>query len=381
VRAPPSCEIAPSIRKPPLSRLEDTGEDGVSLRCARPACPESLLAKPPPHVPQHQHGDHHVVEWAEDGHELGDEVDGIEQPRQQANQGQPNPQRSGPISDQIAHQSEDIGHHPDKLGQPRVLWLERPQERDESHPDEQQAQDDPAAKRPFHSQRVGPRYPDARFVAGRNRERCGRMGNPRRSGTRCGKTILSGGIGTIVSAGGSYVGMDIDVVSVTERPAEASSGVSEAGFTALVTEHHGDLVRLAYAIVGNPDNANDVAQSAWAAAWRNRHRLREPSKVRGWLLTIAANEARRSLRRRRLRQFIPLVDDSGPTVVARIPEDQIDLIQAFQRLRPRDREILARRYALGETSQEIAEQVGMSDSGVRVRIGRLLRMLREELLK
>lgn len=174
--------------------------------------------------------------------------------------------------------------------------------------------------------------------------------------------------------------MDIELASVTEPPAEASPAVSEAGFTALVAEHHRDLVRLAYAIVGDPDLANDVAQSAWAAAWRNRSRLREPEKVRGWLLTIAANEARRSLRRRRLRQLIPLPDDWARSVPARPPDDQIDLIQAIQRLRPRDREILARRFALGETSQEIAEQVGMSDSGVRVRIGRLLQMLREELL-
>lgn len=195
------------------------------------------------------------------------------------------------------------------------------------------------------------------------------------------KELALFGRGTIVVAGGSYVGMDIDVASVTDLPTEASPGVSETGFTALVADHHGDLVRLAYAIVGDPDLAKDVAQSAWAAAWRNRHRLREPDKVRGWLLTIAANEARRSLRRRRLRQFIPLADDRGRTVPAPPPDEQIDLIQAIQRLRPRDREILARRYALGESSQEIGEQVGMSDSGVRVRIGRLLEMLREELLK
>lgn len=176
--------------------------------------------------------------------------------------------------------------------------------------------------------------------------------------------------------------MNIDVLSsVTEQPAEGSPAVSETGFTALVGEHHADLVRLAYAMVGDPDTANDVAQSAWAAAWRSRHRLREPEKVRGWLLTIAANEARRSLRRRRLRQLVPLFHDAGRAAPARQTDEHIDLVQAIQRLRPRDREILARRYALGETSQEIAEQVGMSDSGVRVRIGRLLLMLREELLK
>lgn len=175
--------------------------------------------------------------------------------------------------------------------------------------------------------------------------------------------------------------MDIDVASSITRRDDVSPLDSEAAFAALVAAHHRDVVRLAYAIVGDPDVANDVAQSAWTAAWRNRSRIREPEKVRGWLLTIAANEARRSLRRRRLRQFVSLADDRGPTVAAGQPENQIDLVEALQRLRPRDREILARRYALGETSREIAEHIGMSDSGVRVRIGRLLGSLREELSK
>lgn len=175
--------------------------------------------------------------------------------------------------------------------------------------------------------------------------------------------------------------MDIDVPSAIRPRGGASPLESEAAFTELVADHHRDLVRLAYAMVGDPDVANDVAQSAWTAAWRNRSRLREPEKVRGWLLTIAANEARRSLRRRRLLHFIPLVDDRGTTVAAGQPDDQIDLVEALQRLPLRDREMLARRYALGETSQEIGEHIGMRDSGVRVRIGRLLDSLRKELLK
>ena len=187
--------------------------------------------------------------------------------------------------------------------------------------------------------------------------------------------------GTIPLAPGSYGGMDIDVASATKQRCDASPLDSEAAFAALVADHHRDLVRLAYAIVGDPDVANDVAQAAWTAAWRNRRRLREPEKVRGWLLTIAANEARRWLRRRRLWQLISLADDTGSTVAAGQPDAQIDLVEALQRLPPRDREILARRYALGETSQEIADHVGLSDSGVRVRIGRLLDSLRKELLK
>lgn len=156
---------------------------------------------------------------------------------------------------------------------------------------------------------------------------------------------------------------------------------AEAYFTALVADHHADLIRLAYAMVGEVPLAQDVAQAAWAAAWKHRAALRDPTKTRSWLLTITANEARRALRGRRLRRWLPLASEAGavPAAAVRDREGAIDLVAALQRLPARDRQILALRYALGETSAEIGQQVGLSDSGVRVRLGRLLAILREEL--
>lgn len=84
--------------------------------------------------------------------------------------------------------------------------------------------------------------------------------------------------------------MDIDVASAIKQRGDASPLDSEAAFAALVADHHRDLVRLAYAIVGDPDVANDVAQAAWTAAWRNRRRLREPEKVRQRQLGIGPRD-------------------------------------------------------------------------------------------
>jgi RNA polymerase sigma factor (sigma-70 family) len=54
-------------------------------------------------------------------------------------------------------------------------------------------------------------------------------------------------------------------------------------------------------------------------------------------------------------------------------------VAALQRIPPRDRLIVVLRYGLGETSAEIGRQVGLSDSGVRVRLSRVLAQLREVL--
>lgn len=57
----------------------------------------------------------------------------------------------------------------------------------------------------------------------------------------------------------------------------------------------------------------------------------------------------------------------------------VDLAGALRELDPPDRELLALRYVLELTSQEIATHLGISPEGVRSRLHRLVNRLREEL--
>lgn len=157
------------------------------------------------------------------------------------------------------------------------------------------------------------------------------------------------------------------------------SDVDSESFAEIVSAYHADLLRLAGAMTGDAELARDVAQAAWVAAWQHRSALRDPAKLRGWLLTITANQARAALRRRKLQRRLMLADTPQTVQGADGGENRLDLIAALQRLPVRDRQILALRYALGESSAEIGRQCGLTESAVRVRIGRLLSRLREEL--
>lgn len=161
----------------------------------------------------------------------------------------------------------------------------------------------------------------------------------------------------------------------------ASQG-DEVAFARLVAEHHAAMARVAFAIVGNVDGARDAVQSAWVIAWRRLASLREPEQVGAWLVAIAANEARQLLRRERrvtvtdisagIEASHPVGDPSGRITA-------LDLERVLARLKPDDRALVALRFVGGLDSNEIARHLGISASGVRSRLDRVLDRLRADL--
>jgi RNA polymerase sigma factor (sigma-70 family) len=175
--------------------------------------------------------------------------------------------------------------------------------------------------------------------------------------------------------------IDVTLVEATVR--SAASG-DETAFARLVAEHHAAMVRVAWVIADDPDIALDAVQSAWAIAWRELRRLREPARVAPWLVAIAANETRAAMRRQRRRMVteVAIVPEhpTGPTSAD--PADSIaslDLDRALMHLSSDERRLLALRYVAGFDSGDIGRMTGTSASGVRSRLSRLLERLRKDL--
>jgi len=161
----------------------------------------------------------------------------------------------------------------------------------------------------------------------------------------------------------------------------AASG-DEVAFARIVADHHEDMRRVC-AIVCGDDLAEDAVQAAWPRAWRKLGSVRQPERLRPWLISIAVNEAKQVLRktsRRRLK--VELVRDETDRPGGLDPAQGIDLIDlraAMDRLDPDDRALLAMRYVAGFNATELSTALGISASGTRNRLERLLAGLREEL--
>jgi RNA polymerase sigma factor (sigma-70 family) len=167
----------------------------------------------------------------------------------------------------------------------------------------------------------------------------------------------------------------------TTQVVEQAVAGDEVAFGRIVDAYHRDLLRVAYVIAGNEQLAQDAVQAAWVTAWRKLGSLREPERLRPWLVAVAANEARHLVRSRNRRQVAEIRvrstgdPDGDPSQVA----ERLDLVNALGRLKPEDRSLLAMRYVAGLDSTEIGALVRMSPSGVRGHISRVLDRLRKEL--
>jgi len=168
--------------------------------------------------------------------------------------------------------------------------------------------------------------------------------------------------------------------SLSGAVALAATG-DETAFARIIQAHHDDMTRVCFVICGDLDVADEAVQAAWPIAWRKLGSLRDPDRLRPWLVSIAANEARQLIRRRRRRTVVELaVTDpamSGVDPAGRVAD--LDLINALARLDPDDRALLALRYVAGFDSTELARAFGRSPSGTRARLARLLDRLRTEL--
>ena len=163
--------------------------------------------------------------------------------------------------------------------------------------------------------------------------------------------------------------------------ASAAAG-DEVAFARIVEAHDDEMYRVCVAVCRDHAIASDGVQAAWAIAWRKLGSVRDPERLRAWLVAVAVNETRTLLRRRQRRSLTEVpVDASGSPGGFDPGADpaSIDLRDLLERLDADDRALLAMRYVAGFNATELATVLGISPSGTRTRLERLVARLRQEL--
>lgn len=65
-----------------------------------------------------------------------------------------------------------------------------------------------------------------------------------------------------------------------------------------VEEHSASLFRVAFRLTGSPDRANELVQETFLCAWKDLPKLKDESKIRGWMFSILRNQNSKLFRKR-----------------------------------------------------------------------------------
>lgn len=136
-----------------------------------------------------------------------------------------------------------------------------------------------------------------------------------------------------------------------------------------------EMYGLTLAITGNVPDAEDAYQTAWANALAHWSQLRDVSRRRSWLASIAARSATNAcrLRRIRLRSQLPLSDALHLSSV--MAWDPV-LGGGLERLSTRQRAVVSLHYGYGFSLDEVASILGSRGGTVRSHLSRALANLR-----
>ena len=156
-----------------------------------------------------------------------------------------------------------------------------------------------------------------------------------------------------------------------------------------IVEEYGDFVyNLTYRVLGNHADAEDAAQDAFLAAYRNFGRFRGESKVSTWLYRIAVNAALMRLRRDRNKNTltqtgydeIQIVSPTdGPEKLALNSELREHLEAGLDQLPDNLKTAVVLRDVQGLSNEEAADILEVSVSSLKARLHRGRVLLRKYL--
>ena len=153
-----------------------------------------------------------------------------------------------------------------------------------------------------------------------------------------------------------------------------------ADFNGMVAEHGAAMYRLAYRLIGDRHEAEDIVQEAFRSAWKSRKLFRPDGGGRAWLASILRRRVADHWRRHRP----PAVMGEDPRLEVETPGDDPyrdeltdEMQRALARLPVELRETLILVVVAELTHQEACEMLGVPLGTVLSRVSRARGRLRE----
>jgi RNA polymerase sigma-70 factor (ECF subfamily) len=164
---------------------------------------------------------------------------------------------------------------------------------------------------------------------------------------------------------------DVTPVTLSDAAATPEVGVTETFDQAFPTLWRASY-RVAFRLLGDREDAADIAQESCARACVRWSRLSANGDVTPWVVRVSSNLALDRWRRDRRRRL-----NSAPLASpAPMHDERVDLHRALARLPRRQREVVVLRYVGDLREADVATALGMSAGTVKTHAARGLAALR-----
>ena len=156
----------------------------------------------------------------------------------------------------------------------------------------------------------------------------------------------------------------------TEGVAQGTAGDLAGRLDALFRDEYAPMVRLAFTLIGNEAEAEELVQDSFVDVYRHLDGIRRPG---AYLRSAVVSRCRSALRRR------AVASAAGMSPPAEVSSSAGELWDVLARLSEEQRTAVVLRYYGGYRSAEIARLLEMPAATVRSHLRRGLAVMRKEL--
>lgn len=170
---------------------------------------------------------------------------------------------------------------------------------------------------------------------------------------------------------------------------ESCKAGDQKAFTEMVHQSQKKVFNIAYRMLGNSEEAKDLAQEVFVSVFNSIKDLREEMKFDSWLTQITLNHCRNRWKYLKRRQYFgsdslddPIeTEDGGVSKAVHDPSDNPEALyekkmiqelvqRGLQKLKEDQRELLVLRDLQGFSYEEICELLGLPEGTVKSKLHR-----------
>lgn len=164
-------------------------------------------------------------------------------------------------------------------------------------------------------------------------------------------------------------------------------------FEELVNRYQKPVFKIAYRMVGQREEAEDVSQEIFITVFQKIHQFDPAKKFTPWLYRVAVNTCISRLRRKKKVVLLNFDDPSNRQIeflhselddpILHIEQEELrkEIAEALLKMPEGYRAMIILRYQLDLTNAEIAETLGITKENVEVKMHRARKLLRKILVE